>query len=594
MGIAINEDIIEEIKARSNIVDVIGRYVNLKRAGNNYKGLCPFHNEKTPSFVASEEKQIFSCFGCGAHGDVIEFVKKIENLDFVETIQRLADDCGVELVENSNQKDEAYKNELYEVNRLAARHFYSNFTEDNNPGKQYMLSRKIDQNTLKKFGIGYAKNEWHDLIEFFKSNDIDLKKYDELGMTGKKDGKIYDKYRHRVIFPIINTRGKVIGFGGRAIDDDQMPKYLNSSESVVFLKKYNLYGINLTGTEIRKKKYAILVEGYMDVIGLYQHGVKNVVASLGTALTSHQAKMIKRYAENVVIAYDSDEAGQTATLRAIDLLEEVGCKIKILKIDHRAKDPDEYINKYGHDEFLKEIKLSVSYFDYKIDILRSKNDINTKEGRIEFVKQVTAELGKLKSPIEIDLYKNKIAEESGIGIGAIEKEMGTNKDKNNQWKKESKPETDENREKNWKNNPLEQMLIMIMLTQNSLITKVEPLKDIIWNPINQKIFAMTIETFHEKGSVEIDEIRDSLEEDEIQEFNKMIKDVQLGGKDEQVLSDIIEQINYDRLIKRQNEIIDLLDTLDEEYDVDAINSLSKELLEIQNLKKGNKFQGRRV
>ena len=596
MGIAINEDIIDEIKTRASIVDVIGRYVSLKRAGNNYKGLCPFHNEKTPSFVVSDDKQIFTCFGCGARGDVIEFVKKVDNLDFIEAVEKLANDCGIEIQENSSYKDEEQKNKLYEINRKAARFFYDNFNETDNPGRKYMISRGLDESTLKKFGIGYAKDGWDTFVKFFEkeAEKVEPKLLSEVGLVGIKDKRVYDKFRNRVVFPIINTRGKVIGFGGRSIDE-QMPKYLNSPESTIFHKKYNLFGLNIVRQEIRKKNYLILVEGYMDVISLYQHDVKNAVASLGTALTINQAKMIKRYAENVIIAYDSDEAGQNATLRAIDLLEEVDCKIKVLQLESKAKDPDEFIKEFGKEEFVKMLKKSISYIDFKINVLRKAHDISIPEEKIEFVKKVTEELGKIKSHIEVDYYIKKISEETEIHESAILKELqekysNTNVKKEKDTIREKKVE----KEKSWKNDPLEQLIIKLMLTNNDLIPKITEYKDVIWNPNHQKLFSLIENSYKDNGKVGIEEIKDSLDDKDFKIFDSIIETVQLGEKNEEILADIIEQIKYNKLIQRQNEIIEILDILDESNDNEQLNILSKELLEIQNLTKGNKFQGRRV
>ncbi|MBR3718544.1 MAG: DNA primase, partial [Firmicutes bacterium] len=305
----------EEIRSRCNIVDVVSPLVSVKRAGSNYKGCCPFHKEKTPSFVVSETKQIFTCFGCGKSGDVIKFIQEYYNLSFPEAVRRLAAQYGIE-IDDSYERQSKKKEGYYTVNSAAARFFFNAFTQKANPGYDYMKGRGIQPQTITKFGIGYADTEWRSLSDYLLGQKIDAEILTELGLSSRssKDGKLYDKFRGRVMFPIFNTMGKVIGFGGRTIIGDDA-KYLNSQESFIFEKKRNLYGLNLSKTEIQEQGYAILVEGYMDVVGLYQGGIRNVCAALGTALTPEQAQLLKRYTKKVVLCLDSDAAGIKAAIR---------------------------------------------------------------------------------------------------------------------------------------------------------------------------------------------------------------------------------------------------------------------------------------
>ncbi|MFR7991313.1 MAG: DNA primase, partial [Anaerovoracaceae bacterium] len=368
---------IESLKNQVNIIDIVGRCVPLKRAGSNYKGVCPFHSEKTPSFVVSEQKQIFTCFGCGASGDVIEFVQRYYNLDFNEAIEKIAGEYGITLEKNAyNDRREIY----YKVNKMAAGFFYRAFTERANKGYAYMKRRGISPAVLKKFGIGYADEQWDSLFRYLQSQGVDKKIILELGLASESRGKCYDKFRDRVIFPIINTAGKVIGFGGRAIDGRDNPKYLNSPESRIFQKKNNLYGLNISRQSAGKAGYIILVEGYMDVIALYQSGVENVAASLGTALTENQAKLIKRYTKDVVLSYDADGAGRAAALRGIEILKSEDCKVKVLHVDD-GKDPDEYIKKNGKEAFLQLVQGALPYADYKLESAKTGFDLNSDEGK---------------------------------------------------------------------------------------------------------------------------------------------------------------------------------------------------------------------
>ncbi len=380
MGLSFSNATIEDLKSQLNVVDVVGRVMPLKRAGSNYKGVCPFHNEKTPSFVVSEQKQIFTCFGCGATGDSIEFVKRYYNLDFNEAIEKLAAEYGITVKRNNFGED---REKYYEINKLAARFFFRAFSEDENAGYRYMKNRGLDDATLRKFGIGFADEKWDSLYSYFKEQGVDEKVLLELGLISESKGKYYDKFRNRVMFPIINTSGKVIGFGGRAIGDDT-PKYLNSPENKVFQKKNNLYALNTTKQDIGKDGFAIMVEGYMDAISLYQGGVRNVIASLGTALTENQTKLIKRYTKNVVLSYDADSAGQNAAMRGSEILSKEGCRVRVLHVTE-GKDPDEFIKKNGREAFLRLIDGALPYIDYKLNYVKKDMDLNTDEGKIDYI-----------------------------------------------------------------------------------------------------------------------------------------------------------------------------------------------------------------
>ncbi|QZY56567.1 DNA primase [Crassaminicella profunda] len=438
MGIVFDEGLIDEIKSQNDIVDVVSKYVHLKKAGQNYKGLCPFHHEKTPSFIVSDEKQFYHCFGCGESGDVISFMMKLENLDFIDALRLLGEWAGINIDEISTskkEKEEIYrKNNIYQINRDAAFYYYKNLVKEENKGLSYLFKRGLNIKTIKKFGLGYAKDGWEALNNYLLKKGYDQESIFKAGLVleRKKKNGYYDRFRNRVIFPIINTTGKVIGFGGRVIENKE-PKYLNSPETPVFNKGNNLFSLNLAKNEVRKMKQIIVVEGYMDVIGLYESGIKNVVASLGTALTKNQANLLKRYADEVIIAYDADIAGQAATLRGLDILREAGCGVRVVRLSE-GKDPDELVRKKGKEAFLKEVKNALSLIDYKIMLSKEENDLTTSEGKVKFVKSITQILKQLKSPVEIDVYIKKIARESEISIEAIKTEIYGNNKKNNEKK----------------------------------------------------------------------------------------------------------------------------------------------------------------
>ncbi len=575
-----SENIVEEIKSRCNIVDVVGRTVSLKKTGSNHKGLCPFHNEKTPSFVVSEEKQIFTCFGCGATGDVIEFVKRLNNWDFREAAEHLAAECGLEITDR-NEGQESRRNELYEINREAAMFFYRRFSGSSNPGLDYMNKRGIDTVTLKKFGIGYADEGWDSLFKFFSAKGASKEQLAELGLVTKTKDKYYDKFRNRVIFPIINTRGKVIGFGGRSIGDDK-PKYLNSQESPIFQKKSNLYGLNLSRSEIAKNNQAIIVEGYMDVISLYQHGVRNAVATLGTALTSSQASMIRRYTDNVILSYDADEAGLTAALRGMDILGDAGCKVRILQIKD-CKDPDEFIKKNGSEAFLRLVDEALPLIDYKISLARQKCSLETTEGKLDYIREVTPILKALKSPVEADAYIAKIASETRISEGALHLEVfGSDGRKLPDTAKEQQLPK---KKTQGENEFLEKNLIKLMLVKASFIPEVMKFGDIFSVKGCKAIYDVICSLYKDDDEIDIMKMADSLNEEDNKLLGDILENVHIAGKEDVIFNDCIGRIKSRDLLGRQEEILKILQMADEDADREKIMELTQELIEIQNKKR---------
>ena len=574
---------IEDLKSQINIVDVIGRVVPLKRAGANYKGVCPFHNEKTPSFVVSEQKQIFTCFGCGATGDAIEFTKRYYNLDFTEAIEKLAKEYGIDIKigGSGNQEREKY----YEINKEAARFFYRAFTEGKNPGYSYMKKRGIEDAILKKFGIGYADESWDSLYQYFKSKGTDEKVLLELGLISEKNGKYYDKFRNRVIFPIINTSGKVIGFGGRAIGD-AMPKYLNSPENRVFQKKNNIYALNISKQDVGKEGYAVLVEGYMDVISLYQHGVRNVGASLGTALTENQARLLKRYTRNVVLSYDADAAGRNAALRGIDVLGGEDIKVKVLHVTD-GKDPDEFIKKNGREAFLKLIDGALSMTDYKLDTAKNGLNLSTEDGKIDYMKRASEILRSL-SPVEADIYIKKLAGELKIAEGAIKMEISGN---NNTVAAAVSRRRHEEEESKGELSGMEATVLKVMLINPCFAEKMLEHEGIIESELGRKILNLMFELYGLRGGFELSDITDSLDPVESQTFTGALDGIIVAGNEEQVFEECINTWKLNKAVKCEQELIDRLALADEETGSDSIKELTEELMKVQ--REINSFGGRK-
>lgn len=413
----ITDEIIQKIKDNNDIVDIISETVRLKRAGKYYTGLCPFHHEKTPSFTVTPDKQIYKCFGCGEGGNVISFIMKIKNLDFHEAVKFLADRANIELESETPKsiKIREINAKLYKINVEAARYFYGKLRR-NKHALVYFKGRGILDSTLTKFGLGYAVDSWNELLYYLKSKGFTELDMLNAGLIIKNDkNKLYDRFRNRVIFPVFDVKGKVIGFGGRVLDDSK-PKYLNSPETALFKKGTNLYGLNFAIKDL-KQRLIVIVEGYMDCISLHQYGITNVVASLGTALTVNQAKLLKRYADKIIISYDADLAGQTATLRGLEILRNEGFDIGVLTVP-QGKDPDEYIRTNGKEAFLKLIDSALPLVDYRIKRAREGIDFNKPEMLANFVKEAAIIINEL-NPLEKDVYIKKISEDTGIKEQAI-------------------------------------------------------------------------------------------------------------------------------------------------------------------------------
>lgn len=413
----ISEDVIQKVKEENDIVDVISETVKLKRAGRNYSGLCPFHHEKTPSFSVSADKQIYKCFGCGEAGNVITFVMKTKNLTFPEAVKVLADKANIDL-ELDDNKDAGRKNsfeKLYKLNVEAARYFF-NCLQKNDNAKKYLLNRGITESTIRSFGLGYSLNIWDGMLKHLKN-----KGFTELDMINdgliikSQKGSCYDRFRNRIIFPVFDYKGKVIGFGGRVLDDSK-PKYLNSPETPLFKKGINLYGLNFA-IKSNNSRMLIIVEGYMDCISLHQQGITNAVASLGTALTINQAKLIKRYADKVIISYDADTAGQMATMRGLDILKQVGLEVRVLTVP-QGKDPDEFVRNNGKDAFLKLMDEALPLIDYKIKVIREESNLKNSNDVIKYAEKALDVISDL-DPIETEIYIKKLSEETKVREQAL-------------------------------------------------------------------------------------------------------------------------------------------------------------------------------
>lgn len=410
---AFPENFINELTERNDIVDVVSSYVRLsKKSGANLFGLCPFHSEKTPSFSVSPDKQIYHCFGCGKGGGVINFVMEIENLSFPEAVEFLAKRAGLPMPEETNDRESRRRSRMLALNKAAARFFYEQLnTPSGQAACDYMRKRRLSPATARNFGLGFAPDTWSSLTEAMKSQGFTEQELAEAGLVRRgKSGGVYDTFRNRLMFPVIDVRGNVIGFSGRILGDGE-PKYMNSPETLVFNKSRNLFALNLA----KKSKcgYIILSEGNIDVASLHQAGFDSAVASLGTSLTPEQARLISRYTDQVIIAYDNDTAGIKASQRAISILEKLDLKVKVLRLEG-AKDPDEFIKLKGPEAFRKLLEGSENQIDYRLRAVTDKYDLNSDEEKVAFLKEATDLVARLPGAVERQVYSMRVAAMAGV------------------------------------------------------------------------------------------------------------------------------------------------------------------------------------
>ncbi len=513
---AIDQSFLDELTARSDIVDVVSRYVSLKKSGSNYFGLCPFHNEKSPSFSVSQDKQIFHCFGCGVGGGVISFIMRAEGLEFYDAVSFLAKQNGMTVPENNYDKKTSKSRErLLALMKDTARFYYSELWKPENINvQQYFAKRGLTRKTMNRFGLGFAPNSFFATMDAMKEKGYTQDELLACGLVAKSEkGNLYDKFRNRVMFPIFDLRGNVIAFGGRVMDDSK-PKYLNSPETAIFHKSRNLFAIE----KARKtaNDYFILAEGYMDVIALHQAGFDSAVASLGTALTEEQARLIARYTKNIIISYDADNAGQMAAQRAIDILKKSGLNVRVLRIPN-AKDPDQFIKEKGSDAFRRLIEQSSDDIAYKINNIASKFDLEEDQDRISFLKEAAYILALIDSDIEREIYTTRVANMAKISPQSMMVEVKNALQKRKQsLKKEKRREVRsvtqnaQPKDKSFKYENItsarsEEGILSVILGDNTLVSylngKISP--DDFTSPILKAFFIHALELYNNNKNITI-------------------------------------------------------------------------------------------
>lgn len=578
-----SEEIINEVRQSNDIVDVISQYMHLKRSGRNFFGLCPFHNEKSPSFSVSPDKQIFHCFGCGVGGNVITFVSKIEGLNFIETVQMLAERANIQLPTLENNGDsikEELKAKVYKVNEFTAEYYHQNlYKPQAKIAQEYVKKRQLSNETLKSFRIGFS-GKFDELYQELKKQGFGEQEILESGLVNKNErGQYIDRYRNRLMFPICDVRGRVIAFGGRVLDDSK-PKYINSPENIVYSKGRHLFGLNVAKKGDIKK--LLIVEGYMDVISLHQRGITNVVAPLGTALTEGQGWLLRKNTEQIILSFDSDEAGLKAKLRALDILQNMGCDLRILQMDG-AKDPDEFIIKYGNVRFKSLVDKALSVIEFKVKVLQKTLDLESTNDKIKFLNEIAKLIAKVDNTIEREVYIEKIAKEYDISKEAIYAEVNKltyknlNSDKvlekakpiatHKKIEKKEVPQAVERRE-----NTILSMLLTGDLSIFEIIKqniKPEDFQD----ETNANIVKKLYEEF-EKGNSNINGIIDSLEQEEQNQITMIMADDYEIDNVEKAIDDIMQIYQKEKLNNRKFEILELLEKT---TDINEKSELGKEL-----------------
>ena len=554
---AIPEDIINEIKYRNEIEAYISQYVNLKRRGKNLVGLCPFHSEKTPSFTVYPESSSFYCFGCGVGGDVFSFAGLMENLDYIESVKLLAEKSGVAIPEDGyDDSMQKLKNTIYDINREAARFFYKHLMSDEGKwAQEYLIGRGLSAATIKHFGLGAAPDSWDRLINHLKEKGFSIADMLAANVIGKSQkGSYYDRFRKRIMFPIINIRGNVVGFSGRAMpgDDKAGGKYVNTADTPVYKKSANLFGINFAKNNCSEQ--VILVEGNMDVISLHQAGFTNAVAPLGTAFTSEQVNLLARYTKEIVLTLDSDAAGQKAVKRASQMLENTGLSVRVVLIPD-GKDPDEYIKKNGAERFRALLSGAVSDIEYKLLAAAGDIDVNTDDGRLKYLSEAAAVIAAEDDVMARDVYIGRLCEKYGVSRTALTTKVNELRRKNLRYKQKkefgdivrpkfSRDDINPDRRRSVKGTAAEESLLAILLQHPDFyeVAKEKLPPDKMITNLNRRIYEIILNTLESGRHIDISVFAEKLLPAEIGYLVSLQNSDKAGKNAKTVLKDCIEVI----------------------------------------------------
>ena len=562
-----SDEILNEVRENSDIVEVISQYVHLKRSGRNYFGLCPFHNEKSPSFSVSPDKQIFHCFGCGVGGNVFTFISKIEGIGFKEAIENLADRAGIVLPKSENNEDskkEELKSKVYKVNNFTADYYHKRlYDSKSKAGQEYVKQRKLTNETLESYNLGFSGN-YDELYRVLKKEGFNDEEIFESGLVKKNEqGQYVDFYRDRFMIPMLDVRNRVIAFGGRVLGDAKRFKYLNSPENIVYSKGKHLFGLNVAKRYEHKK--LLIVEGYMDAISLHQRGITNVVAALGTALTTNQGWLLRKNAEQVILGFDADGAGQNAIMRAMEVMQNMGCDMRVLQMTG-AKDPDEFIIKYGSARFQKLMNEAISLLEFRVKVLEQSLDLEVASDKVKFLNEIAKLIAKIDNTIEQEIYIEKLSKGYNISkeaiFGQVNKLQYSNKAKLNNLEK-AKPAVIHKREEKVNNNVPDEVIkrentiisILINNPENFQIIKNNMKVEDFKYELNNRIVKALYQEL-EKEDSNINLVLDKMEDEEIKNHLTAIMAEDYGITDNvKAIEDILKKYEREKLEKRRDELI---------------------------------------
>jgi len=581
----IPENILEDILSRVDIVGIISSYLPLKKAGRNFKANCPFHHEKTPSFMVSPDKQIYHCFGCGESGNAFKFLMRHERMDFPEAVSYLAKKVGVLLpeIEKPDNRAADLSTALYRINELAAAFYENNLNSSaGSQAKEYLTGRKVNPHTLKEFKLGFALDQWDSLLNYLRSKNVPLSLIEKSGLILARDnGGYYDRFRNRIIFPIIDLRGRVAGFGARVMDKS-LPKYINSPETPVYVKGRNLYGFNLSKNCIRENDCAIIVEGYLDFIMPYQEGIKNIVASQGTALTLEQVRLLKRYTSNVIVIYDGDTAGELATLRSLDILIEEGLNVKIVTLA-QGFDPDLFVRKEGAQRLKKEIEEAKNLFDYKLKVMKSRHNTQEPQGKGAVVFEMLSTINKFQNAVIRGEYIRLLAEGLGTHEPYILEELRKMKSQ-----ERALPQANLESKKKPEIDPLEKLLIKFMMEEKEFFDRIrlELAPEDFQDERTSKIVSVVYELFRQGKNIGVNQMMNYFHEDDAMQLvceSMFLPELSMEEK-ERAVGDCIKRLKSRRSKSKREDLHFQIKQAQNSGDEEKLNSLVQEFHSL--IKKG--------
>lgn len=587
---SISDNLLEDILSRTDIVELISGYIPLKKAGRNFKALCPFHQEKTPSFFVSPDRQIYHCFGCNCGGNAFHFLMRYERTEFLEAVRTLAKKAGVELSKaTSDERTVSLNLQIYRINEITTNFYHSNlFKEDAKDIREYLFSRKINLETIKKFRIGYAKDDWGSLLNFLRQKEISLSLIERAGLIiSKPEGGYYDRFRKRIIFPISDIKSRVIGFGARRLErkpTEDSPKYINSPETPVYVKGKTLYGLNFAKDRIIKEDRVAVVEGYMDFIMPFQEGFETIVSSMGIALTLEQIRLLKRFAHNVILVFDSDTAGELATLRGLDLLLEEDVDVKIFCLP-TGFDPDSFVREFGIEKFKEGITEAKGLYEYKLDLLKSRYPEDSPEDKAKIISEMLPTISKFKNSVLKFGYLKKLSEQLYIDEEVLRIELKRIKQSPvYEYQYTPRPKL--------KITPAEQLLLKILLEEKRFLEKIKErlLPDDFSDLRLGKIITVMSDLFSKEKDISLNHLMNNFTDDE--EISSLLCELGLsqeliGSDREKIIDDCIRNLKITKLKKRQREVAELIKITQNSGDeqklkelVGEFNRLTKEQMRV--------------